>query len=212
MGRRILVAAVLAALTLTGAACGDGDDNTDVASLDAGDHGAADDTGDRGGDGPDQPTDEEVEEAMLEFSQCMREHGIDMPDPDTSGGGGAVMIGPGSEDGAPDMDEFEAADEACRHLIEDVMGTPQGMSPEEQAEMQDRMLEHTQCMREHGVDLPDPVFGDGGMITQELAGEVDPTADEFAQAQEACGDLLGGGEVIVGSSGAAGSGPNGDDQ
>src|SRR5207253_2334340 len=33
------------------------------------------------------------EGAMLAFARCMREHGIDMPDPDTSGGGGMVNIG-----------------------------------------------------------------------------------------------------------------------
>src|SRR4051812_45316762 len=33
------------------------------------------------------------EDAALAFARCMREHGVDMPDPDTSGGGGVVKFG-----------------------------------------------------------------------------------------------------------------------
>ena len=37
------------------------------------------------------------EDAMLAFARCMREHGVDMPDPDFSGGGGVFRAGgPGS--------------------------------------------------------------------------------------------------------------------
>ena len=35
-------------------------------------------------------SDKDPEDAMLDFARCMREHGVDMPDPDTSGGGPGV--------------------------------------------------------------------------------------------------------------------------
>ena len=50
---------------------------------------------------------------MLEFAQCMRDHGIDMPDP-TFDDDGRVQIdtGPG-ELPTRDSDAFNAAAEAC---------------------------------------------------------------------------------------------------
>ena len=59
---------------------------------------------------------------MLAFAQCMREHGIDMPDPQFENGG-RVMIGGGpGEDGEGrssirESDEFQAAEEACGDLL-----------------------------------------------------------------------------------------------
>jgi hypothetical protein len=53
----------------------------------------------------------ELGDSLLAYTQCMREHGVDMPDPDLSSGGG--MIDLGSADG----DEFEAADNECRPLL-----------------------------------------------------------------------------------------------
>jgi hypothetical protein len=205
---------LLAALLLMG--CGGRGNENQVASLS--DDGTTATTDSDGGGGRDDVTDEEAEQAMLDFAQCMRDHGIDMPDPDTSGrGGGPVIIGPGGGEGGdgdqPDMDEFEAADEACRHLIEGVLGSPEDMSPEEQAEMQDQMLAMAQCMRDHGIDMPDPEFdqgGGGGIVEQELS-DIDPSSDEFQDAQEACNEELG---VDGGPGGGPtfGYGPGGSDE
>ena len=30
--------------------------------------------------------------------------------------------------------------------------------------MREQMLEFAECMREHGIDMPDPVFGDDGGV------------------------------------------------
>jgi hypothetical protein len=203
---------VLLALVL--GACGSDGDSSDVATLD--ESAAAEDDSDGGGGGADGDlSEEEAEEAMLEFAQCMREHGIDMPDPDTSGGG-AVFVGPGSEDGeAPDMEEFEAADEACRPLIEGVLGPPEEMTPEEQAEMQDQMLAMAQCMRDHGIDMPDPEFGEGGMVEQRLGSEdgegpdIDPMSEEFQEAQEECAEEAGMDGAVFGT-GPGGPPPDGE--
>jgi hypothetical protein len=61
---------------------------------------------------------------MLEFAQCMREHGIDMPDPQQGGGiriqrnsDGNVTNGEGVID--PESPEFQAAEEACRPILGD---------------------------------------------------------------------------------------------
>jgi hypothetical protein len=193
MKRLGAITLVLAGL-LVAAGCGRAGGEEQVASLSDDDTTATtDDSGGSGASG--DVSDEEAEQAMLDFAQCMRDHGIDMPDPDTSGrGGGQVFIGPGGEGGnTQDMDEFQEADEACRPLIEGVIGEPREMTPEEQAEMQDQMLAMAQCMRDHGIDMPDPEFdqgGNGGVVEQGL-GDVDPTSDEFQDAQEECAEEAG---------------------
>ncbi len=54
------------------------------------------------------------EDTLLEYAQCMRENGYDMPDPDLSSGGGMIDLGD------VDDEEFQAADTECRHLLADL--------------------------------------------------------------------------------------------
>src|SRR5689334_13568354 len=53
---------------------------------------------------------------MVKFAQCMRENGVDMPDPKEDGGGVGITIG--GEDGAAlDPEKMKTAHEACKkHL------------------------------------------------------------------------------------------------
>jgi hypothetical protein len=182
--RSSLVLLIAAALAGCGGGGGDGDG---VATL--GDGGTT--TTADAGSGADL-TDAEREDAMLEFTECMRDHGVDMPDPTSAGpggGGGKIAIG---GDG-PDQDGFEAAQEACGDILGDAFGERQAPSAEEQAQMQDDMLAFAKCMREHGVDMPDPDFssGNGGVIMRPGEG-TDPGEDpDFEAAQTACQDELG---------------------
>ena len=67
-----------------------------------------------GGEAPD-PDDPEAVDARLAFAKCMREHGIDMPDPDPDetfgSASGAGAKGPGGLD--PDDPKVQDAIEAC---------------------------------------------------------------------------------------------------
>ncbi len=54
------------------------------------------------------------EDTLLEYTQCMRANGYDMPDPDLSSGGGIIDLG------AIDDEGFEAADAECDHLLADL--------------------------------------------------------------------------------------------
>ena len=57
----------------------------------------------------------EDQDKLVEFAACMREHGIEMPDPQTASGGGAVRIGgDGIDPGSP---EFQDSMEACQELM-----------------------------------------------------------------------------------------------
>jgi hypothetical protein len=50
-------------------------------------------------------------------------------------------------------------------------------------------VKYAQCMRQHGIDMPDPQFSGNGAI-QRLGGNVDPTSAEFQAADKACNHYL----------------------
>jgi hypothetical protein len=98
------------------------------------------------------------ETAQLEFAKCMRDHGIDMPDPETAPGGGFTQR---VEIGKDDAEKMQAAQEACDHFLDQAGGPRREMDP---AQL-DKLVEFAQCMREHGVDMPDPTAdGKGGIF------------------------------------------------
>lgn len=210
-----LVAVVMA----LGACAGGGDDagsGDAVASLDTAPPDAADDS-------PSATTEPiETEQAMLEFAACMREHGVDMADPQVDENGGVqIQIGePGDDDagrGAGLSDEMQDAMEACRELMPQGPITRDG-DDFDPTEMQDELLEFAACMREHGVDMPDPEFSEEGGIMIDTVeppssgaptgpvlagpfGTLDLSDPATAEAFEACGADSGfgppGGGVAV---------------
>ncbi len=194
------LAAVAVALALLAAGCG--------GSADA-DTGGVATAGGSKDDGDAATEKRDPQQAGLDFAACMREHGVDMPDPEF-GGDGFIRVGPGpgastgsATAGQPTEPPagFEEADKACRHILDDLV--QDGGGPID-AEAQDRMLEFAECMREHGVDMPDPDFsGGGGRFRAEIGDKgIDPSSDTFKDAQEACGSLFGPG----GPRGAGGAG------
>jgi len=148
------------------------------------------------------------QQAGLDFARCMREQGVDMPDPEV-GERGMVMVGPRRAEGEPGGDQrppagFEEAHRACAHFLEDMIQDDHAKpDPAEQ----DRALEFARCMRENGVDMPDPDFSDGGAGFSIQIGEegFDPTSETFKAAQKACGSLFGpeGGAPAVAARGGA---------
>jgi hypothetical protein len=172
---RVVAGALLATGLLV--ACGGDDDSGDgVASLDD----SATATSVAGSTPAKDP-----EEAMLEFTACMREHGVEMPDPQAGPGGGQVIT---MERNAMDGEKFEEAQEACEPLMEAAIGEIE-RDPEREAEMRENMLEYAQCMRDHGIDMPDPTFDDNGGVQVQL-GSDDAQIDEEAMdaANEACAE------------------------
>ena len=139
------------------------------------------------------------EDAALAFAQCMREHGVDMPDPQVGSNGEmtfSIGVGPGNAD----VEKMQAAQEACQDLMPRSMGEPRELT----AEQKDAMLGFAQCMRDQGIDMPDPEFENGGMVR--IGGgpgsnggtgpAFDPRSDDFQAAAEECraqyGDLFPG--------------------
>jgi hypothetical protein len=196
MNLRRLVAVLVLGGTLAACGGGGGDEGDGVASID---EGAAAEDDDGGGDSGGGAVDEaEIEDAMLEFAECMRENGVDMPDPKFEDGGG-VSLGFDADSGIdPESEEFKAAEEACEPIMEEARPDVQ-LSPDEQAEMQDRLVAMAECMRARGHDMPDPQVGeDGGVTIRREAGapgEVGgPPDEQFDQDMEECSDEAGMGD------------------
>ncbi|MFF5249966.1 hypothetical protein ACFY3V_37270 [Streptosporangium sp. NPDC000095] len=156
---RVLGALALA-LVLTG--CGTAGDDADVASA----------TG--GGDKPAVSAAPSLDqhEKGIKFAQCMRENGVDMPDPEP-GKGVAVRIGKGTS-----KEAMEKATAACKEFSPMGDAGPGGGTDPQRAES---MREFAKCMRENGVEeFPDPEGG--GLRVTGAIGE-DP---DFQTAQEKC--------------------------
>jgi hypothetical protein len=168
-----LTLALAVPLLLGITACGDGNGD-DEASADGNTTGEA--------DAPQSAAD-----AALEFAQCMRDEGVeDFPDPEIDDNGG-IQLSPGDID--TDDPEVQAAQDKCQSILD------QGQSsdaPDEgqQAELQEQVLAFAQCMREHGIDFPDPEVSDNGAVLPQLGSGVDPDSPEFQDAQAACQDEL----------------------
>jgi hypothetical protein len=163
---RPLAAALLATAALGLAACGGGDPE-EPASASGGGTPAADEA--------------EARQARVDFAQCMREHGVDFPDPGPEGG--PVKI---ENLGSPE--KVEAAQEACQRFLE--KARPE-LSEAQQAEFKEKALEHARCMRDRGIDFPDPQFSaDGGARIELERGRVDLEDPDFKAAQEECGEIM----------------------
>ena len=117
---------------------------------------------------PTQAASDDPQQTALDWAACMRKNGIDVPDPEV-GSDGRIRIGPGAGRGADDIDRetFQAAQKECGSPI-GAGGGPQ-LSAAEREEMQATMLEFAACMRENGVDMPDPDFSGGGGVSASVA-------------------------------------------
>jgi hypothetical protein len=160
-------------LVLALGACGGAPDGDRVASL----SGAGATTTTTGAKGAAK----DPQQAALDFARCMRQHGIDMPDPEVDDKGRIKMrIGAGGPGSRPDPKKLEAAQQACGNLLGGGDGDRQ-IDPAER----DAMVAFARCMREHGIDMPDPT-GDGLVMRRDDDGGPDPEAEEFQEAERAC--------------------------
>ena len=141
-----------------------------------------------GGDASADPR-ERAQEGALKFAQCMREQGIDFPDPQV-GENGLVKVGPGPGPGRgpdPNDPKLRRAHDACRDHLD-----AGGEAPDEatMARHREAFLAYARCMREEGVDMPDP-DPRGGLVFK--AGDPqapNPRSPAFQRADEVCQEHL----------------------
>lgn len=136
--------------------------------------------GSDGGGGGDEEA--AREDARIEFAECMREHGVDMPDPQP----GAMELRIGGPDS--DIEPGPVTERALAECEQELPNLAADMSEEEKREFEEQALAFAQCMRENGVDMPDPQFEGDGKVKMTIGpgSGIDPNSPAFQQAQEAC--------------------------
>ncbi len=123
----------------------------------------------------------DLETAALNYAKCMRAHGVNIPDPqfdsngrpifgngnrtggNGQGGGRGFFFGGGRGDGEanPQNSTFQKANQACAKY-RDEFRSGFRLDPQQQAQLQKNLLAFAQCMRQNGVDFPDPTFDSNG--------------------------------------------------
>lgn len=181
----IVLIALIAVVVLVG--CGGSDSSDGVADL--GGTGTA-----ASGDTETSTTgDQDPQEIILEYTDCLRDEGFDVPDPDFSGG----QPGRGGGDNAledagidPDDPDFQAAQEKCSPILEGIQ--QQFADNGNQEAFQEAALEYAQCMRKEGIDVPDPDFSQGPGQGGLLGDDVDRDDPDFKAADEKCQSAFDG--------------------
>lgn len=154
------LAAVLAATGLVVAGCGGGGS----------------------GSGTSTTSQAAMRDKEVKYSQCMREHGIkNFPDPQPDGGM-LLKAGPGTGIN-PDSPQFKAAQQACAKY-QPKEGAKFDRAKAQQ--MQQAALKYAQCMRQHGINFPDPQFQDGGAKMTFGGPGMNPNDPKFKAAAQAC--------------------------
>lgn len=205
-GRPLLLALALVAGILVLAACGgSGSDSGPDAIASAADVETAEEPPSAGGESgtaaadasgsdtastdaaSDNEAPDNLQDAVLELATCLRDQGLDVSDPDFSGGAGPGGRGFFGGEIDPNDPDVQAALEACGSAFENLAPD---FEPEDQVAFQDQILELTKCLREQGLDVPDPDFsggfGEGGAFRSAL----DPNDPQVQAALEQCRDLL----------------------
>jgi hypothetical protein len=174
MNRRVasVALALPLAMTLAVAGCGgSGGDGDRVASAN-GDKGAS----------PTSSAGEKLsdEEAQRKFTQCMRDNGVDVPDP-AAGEKGPVA----ATAKPPDPAKMEKAMEKCRGFL-----PHGGEAPKPDAAQIERMRKMSKCIRDNGVpDFPDP-DANGELA---FSGDTPAKGDKMRAAMEKCAPASSGG-------------------
>ncbi|MFJ5632672.1 hypothetical protein ACIQF5_08475 [Streptomyces goshikiensis] len=157
-------AAALTGLTLFVTACTGGADTKD------GD-GAKDDASKRNASGGAGGSTGADADKALKTRKCLREHGIEAPDPEPGQDPRGMVLGSGGED----PEALKKAFDACG-----LKGPGSGEIP--QAD-KDKALKWAKCMRDNGVNIPDPTFDGSAMSATQI-----PEGQEkaFEEAQKKC--------------------------
>ena len=145
-------------------------------------------------------------QARLNLAKCFRAHGLNVPDP-SSGGGAAGGGGIFRTLRQYSQAQVQSATQACRQYFAQAFPRA-NLSPQQRAQVQQQLVKFAQCMRSHGVNVPDPQFNSGGGFGfRQGFRSIDRNSPAFQSALKACQSLrprFGRG----GPGGAPGGGPN----
>jgi hypothetical protein len=168
--RRTLLALIAALALLSGCA---GDDKTGDGIATAGD-GKTSASADA--------DDGDIAAQTAKYASCMRENGVDMPDPEVDENGGVKFGGPAAGGQPVDREKVQAAQEKCKQYLPNG-GEPPKLTTEEL----DQMRKFSQCMRENGYpDFPDPQPDGGIRIEADGQNDMDRDSQKWKDAHQKC--------------------------
>jgi hypothetical protein len=121
----------------------------------------------------------------LEWARCMRQHGINLPDPRFDAQGNMIPPEPPTVANAQAKLRFKAAEQACKQY--ETSGGPPPSPPSAQDRQQ--ALAFASCMRQHGINVPDPQITANG-IAQPLPEGMDRDDPRLRAPRQACRQYL----------------------
>jgi hypothetical protein len=153
MHSRQSIAVLGMSVALLATACGSGSNaSAQVASL-----------GSTTGTSPDTTSPVNTQDALLKYAACMRENGIDMPDPTFDADGNPTGGGFGRNSGIDrSTTEFQTAQKACGDLLQGVQLGGLGRNSADREKIQNSLNDFTACLRDEGLAVDDITFGPPG--------------------------------------------------
>ncbi|MFD3516844.1 hypothetical protein [Streptomyces sp. NPDC058657] len=115
----------------------------------------------------------------LEYRKCLRDQGLDVPEPKPGQDERGITIG-----GDLGKEAMEKAFKACRGKGG---GPGSGGSGELTQADKDKAVKFAGCMRKNGVNMPDPTFDGAAMQKALPMPTAGPEKDTFEKAMKACG-------------------------
>ncbi len=173
---------VLAAALITG--CGGSSGGSSGSSEDT----SAAASGEVSGGAPGGPGGFEISD---EVRACLKEKGVELPEPGAGGAPPEGFEGGEPPQGGEPPAGFEGGEMNAKAFEECGVEMPQGKpgGPNvDSAAFQKQIKEYAACVRENGYDLPEPNLSGEGPVFSES--EVDQSDPKFKEASEACQDKL----------------------
>jgi hypothetical protein len=122
----------------------------------------------------------------IAFANCMRQQGIPVEDPDSSG---HFKISANPSSGPQyDMSKVQAVEQTCQKKVG--WSLTVDVSQQQTGQFMENALKYASCMRQHGINWPDPQPGQNGTVATRPPAGYDPNAPQSRTAQQACQRLL----------------------
>jgi hypothetical protein len=110
---------------------------------------------------------------LTTYASCLRKHGVQVSDPNAQG----QLNTPSNVDQAT----LQKAQQACRSSLPQLSE----QAKETNREQYEKLLRYASCMRQHGIDEPDPqVTSNGGLIHP--TANADTNSPQYLAAEQAC--------------------------
>lgn len=163
--RKVIVA--VAAIALLACGCAQRDERHPLAIAIAGTPQAA--AAASGKPRPAPTASVDADDALLKTAQCLRANGVDVPDPGSPEDKTWKYTG--------DQATMQKALKACEKYVSQIP------NPLDDPKTRDQLIQYARCMREQGIDMPDP---------PQVNANLDPNDPKLRKAAEACAKQLPG--------------------